>query len=234
MSKRGKKYEEAAKRVEEIEKEAFFSVEGALSKVKELAFAKFDESVDAQINLGIDPTKGDQTVRGSVILPHGRGKEVKILVFAKGDHADAAKAAGADYVGDQDLIEKISKGWMEFDYAVATPDMMGVVGKLAKILGPRGLLPNKKTGTVTFDVADVVKELKLGKAFFKNDKSGLVHFSFGRVSFDDAKLLDNFNAFIKALMASKPSSSKGKFLKKVTISSTMGVGLPVNPDDFLR
>ncbi len=234
MSKRGKKYEEAAKKVEEIGKEGFLSVKDALSKVKELAFAKFDESVDAQINLSIDPTKGDQVVRGSVILPHGRGKDVKILVFAKGDHADAATAAGADYVGDQDLIEKISKGWMEFDYAVATPDMMGVVGKLAKILGPRGLLPNKKTGTVTFDVAGVVKELKQGKAFFKNDKSGLVHFSFGRVSFDEDKLFDNLNAFIKALIASKPSSSKGKFLKKMTISSSMGVGVPINSDDFLR
>jgi len=231
MSKRGKKYEGAAQK---LGQEGLFTVEDALSKAKELAFAKFDESVDVQINLGIDPTKGDQAVRGSVILPHGRGKEVKILVFAKGDHADAAKQAGADYVGDQDLVDKISGGWMDFDYAIATPDMMGMVGKLAKILGPRGLLPNKKTGTVTFDVAEVVNELKKGKAFFKNDKAALVHFSFGKVSFDVQKLRENLNAFIKALLSSKPAASKGKFLKKMTISSSMGVGIPVNPDEFLR
>ena len=230
MSKRGKKYTQA---VQKVEKE-FFSAQEALDKMKELSFAKFDESADVHINLGIDPTKGDQTVRGSVMLPHGRGKEVKVIAFAKGDHADAAKAAGADYVGDQDLVDKIAKGWMDFDYAVATPDLMGMVGKLAKILGPRGLLPNKKTGTVTFDVADVVKELKQGRAFFKNDKSGLVHFSFGKVSFDKDKLMENLTSFTKALMAAKPASSKGKFLKKMVITSTMGVGIPVNPDEFLR
>jgi len=231
MSKRGKKYNQAAQKAE---KEGFFSAQEGLDRVKELAYAKFDESVDVHVNLGIDPTKGDQAVRGSVMLPHGRGKEVKVIVFAKGDQADAAKAAGADYVGDQDLVDKISKGWMDFDYAVATPDLMGIVGKLAKILGPRGLLPNKKTGTVTFDVQDVVKELKKGKAFFKNDKSGLIHFSFGKLSFDKEKLHENLTAFIKALIAAKPSSSKGKFLKKVVVASSMGVGIPVNPDEFLR
>ncbi|MFC1841627.1 50S ribosomal protein L1 [Candidatus Dependentiae bacterium] len=231
MSKRGKKYKEAAQK---LEQEDFYSFADALSKVKELSFVKFDESVDVYINLGIDPTKGDQAVRGSVVLPHGRGKEVKVLVFAKGDHIDEAKEAGADYVGGQELVDKISGGWMDFDYAVATPDMMGMVGKLAKILGPRGLLPNKKTGTVTFDVGDVVKELKKGKAFFKNDKSGLIHFSFGKVSFDLEKLKENLLSFVKMLMASKPASSKGKFLKKMTISSSMGVGIPVNPDEFLK
>ena len=231
MSKRGKKYEDATQK---LGQDGFLIVDDALAKVKELAFAKFDESVDVQINLGIDPTKGDQTVRGSVLLPHGRGKEVKVLVFAKGDYVDAAKQAGADYVGDQDLVDKISGGWMEFDYAVATPDMMGTVGKLAKILGPRGLLPNKKTGTVTFDVATVVKELKRGKAFYKNDKAALVHFTFGKVSFDVQKLRENLNVFIKALISSKPAASKGKFLKKMTISSSMGVGIPVNPDEFSR
>ena len=230
MSKRGKKYTQA---VQKVEKE-FFSTQEALDKMKELSFVKFDESADVHINLGIDPTKGDQTVRGSVMLPHGRGKEVTIIAFAKGDHADVAKAAGADYVGDQDLVDKIAKGWMDFDYAVATPDLMGMVGKLAKILGPRGLLPNKKTGTVTFEVANVVKELKQGRAFFKNDKSGLVHFSFGKVSFDKDKLMENLTSFTKALMAAKPASSKGKFLKKMVITSTMGVGIPVNPDEFLR
>lgn len=231
MSKRGKKYNQA---VQGIEKEGLYTVSDALSKTKELAFAKFDESVDIHINLGIDPTRGDQTVRGSVVLPHTRGKDVKVLVFAKGDHIDQAKEAGADYVGGQELIDKISKGWMDFDFAVATPDLMGAVGKLAKILGPRGLLPNKKTGTVTFEVGNVVKELKKGKVFFKNDKSGLVHFSFGKVSFDLDKLKDNLNFFVKALVATKPATSKGKFLKKMTISSTMGVGIPVNPDEFLR
>jgi len=231
MSKRGKKYTEAAQKVGQ---EELLGVSEAISKMKELAYVKFDESVDVHISLGIDPTKGDQAVRGSILLPHGRGKDVKVLVFAKGDHVDEAKAAGADYVGDQDFVDKISGGWMEFDYAVATPDMMGMVGKLAKILGPRGLLPNKKTGTVTFDVGSVVKELKKGKAFFKNDKSGLVHFGFGKVSFDVEKLKENLTAFVKALIASKPATSKGKFLRKMTISSSMGVGIPVNPDEFLR
>jgi len=231
MSKRGKKYRAAE---EKAKKDGFFLISEALEKVKDLSFVKFDESVDVHVNLGIDPTKGDQVVRGSVLLPHGRGRKVKVLVFAKGDHLDEANSAGADYVGGQELVDKISSGWMDFDFAVATPDMMGMVGKLAKILGPRGLLPNKKTGTVTFDVAAVVNELKMGKVFFKNDKSGLVHFSFGKVSFDGAKLKDNMVAFVKALVASKPASSKGKFLKKMTISSTMGVGIPVNPDEFLR
>jgi len=231
MSKRGKKYRDADQK---LGKDSFFSVDDALAKVKELAFVKFDESVDVHINLGIDPTKGDQAVRGSVVLPYGRGKEVKVLVFAKGDHADQARQAGADYVGDQDLVDKISGGWMDFNYAVATPDMMGVVGKLAKILGPRGLLPNKKTGTVTFDVGEVVQELKKGKAFYKNDKAALIHFAFGKVSFDAEKLKENLIAFVKALVASKPAASKGKFLKKMTISSSMGVGIPVNPDEFIR
>jgi len=231
MSKHGKKYKDATQKLEEKQ---LFSSEDALTKVKELAFVKFDESVDVHVNLGIDPSKGDQVVRGSVVLPHGRGKTVKVLVFAKGDKADEAQNAGADHVGAEDLVEKISGGWMDFDFAVATPDMMGMVGKLARQLGPRGLLPNKKTGTVTFDVASVVSELKQGRVFFKNDKSALVHFSFGRVSFDADKLHQNLLAFIKALIASKPATSKGKFLKKMTISSTMGVGVSVNPDEFLR
>jgi len=230
MSKHGKKYKKSSEQLTE----GILSAQEALSKAKELAYVKFDESLDIHINLGIDPSKGDQVVRGSVVLPHGRGKDVKVLVFAKGDKADEAQNAGADYVGAEDLVEKISGGWMDFDFAVATPDMMGMVGKLARLLGPRGLLPNKKTGTVTFDVALIVSELKQGRVFFKNDKSGLVHFSFGKVSFDADKLYQNLLAFIKALIASKPSTSKGKFLKKVTITSSMGVGIPVNPDEFLR
>lgn len=231
MAKHGKKYN-AAK--EKISKNEVFSLQDAFARVKELAFTKFDESVDVNINLGIDPTKGEQAVRGSVLLPHQKGKPATVIVFAKGDYAEKAKAAGADHVGAEDLIEKINKGWMDFDYAVATPDVMGMVGKLAKLLGPRGLLPNKKLGTVTFDVAHIVNDLKKGRMFFKNDKSGLVHFSFGKVSFEPNQLVDNFTTFIKALSAAKPATSKGKFLKKVTISSTMGVGVSVNPDDLLR
>ncbi len=227
MAKHGKKHLQA-KEALGVDK---LTIEQAFTKIKELAHAKFDESVDVDINLSIDPTKGDQTVRGSVMLPHGRGKEPKVIVFAKGDQVDAAKAAGADLVGDQDLIDKISKGWMDFDYAVATPDMMALVGRLAKILGPRGLLPNKKLGTVTTDVGQIVSELKKGRVFFKNDKQGLVHFSLGKVSFDPSKLQDNLSAFVKALAIAKPPVSKGKFLKKMTLSSTMGIGIRINPDE---
>ena len=201
--------------------------------LKQLAYAKFDESVDVDINLGIDAAKGEQAVRGSVLLPHGRGKAIKVLVFAKDEYADQARAAGADYVGTQDLVEKIEQGWTDFNYAVATPDVMGMVGQLAKILGPRGLLPNKKLGTVTFDVGATVTDLKKGRMFFKNDKQGLVHFPIGRVSFDVQKLHDNLLSFIKALMQSKPAAAKGKFLKKVSLTSTMGVGLRVNPEELL-
>ncbi|MCL4229685.1 50S ribosomal protein L1 [Candidatus Dependentiae bacterium] len=231
MAKHGKKY---LKAVEQVQKSTILAARDAINKVKELRYVSFDESVDVHVNLGIDASKGDQVVRGSVVLPHGKGKKARVLVFAKGDHADEAKKAGADYVGADDLVEKISAGWMDFEYAVATPDLMGIVGKVAKILGPRGLLPNKKVGTVTFEVGATVEELKKGKVFFKNDKQGLVHFSFGKVSFDAQKLQDNLATFVKALMAAKPATSKGKFIKKLTLSSTMGVGIQVNPDEFLR
>lgn len=231
MSKHGKKYLKAA---EQVQKSQVVSSQEAFDKLKKLAYVKFDESMDAHINLGIDASKGDQVVRGSVVLPHGKGKTVKIVVFAKGDHADEAERAGADFVGADDLIDKINAGWTDFDYAVATPDLMGIVGKVAKILGPRGLLPNKKVGTVTFDVGETVKELKKGRVFFKNDKQGLVHFSFGKISFDAQKLQENLATFVRALMAAKPVTSKGRFLKKLTITSTMGVGIQINPDEFLR
>ncbi len=229
MAKHGKKYTKAR---EAIAAEGF-AVKEALKKVKEIGYANFDESVDAAVRLGIDPSKGEQTVRGSVVLPHGRGKVPRIIVFAKGDHAVQAENAGADLVGADDLIEKIKDGWMEFDYAVATPDLMGAVGKLAKILGPKGLLPNKKLGTVTFDVGTIVSELKKGRAFFKNDKQGIVHFSFGKKSFGEDALYDNFSAFLKALQGAKPPTSKGKYIKKVNISSTMGPGVFVSPEDLL-
>lgn len=228
MLKHGKKYRKA---VELVQKGHVYPVRQGLGKVKEAAFTKFDESVDIHINLGIDASKGEQAVRGSVVLPYSKGKKVRILVFAKGEHAAEAEKAGADFVGADDLIEKITGGWMDFDYAVATPDLMGMVGKVAKILGPRGLLPNKKLGTVTFDVADVVQDLKKGRQFFKNDKSGLVHFTIGKVSFDVDKLSENLSVFIKSLMSAKPATSKGKFLRKVTLASTMGPGILINPDD---
>lgn len=229
--KHGKKYRNA---VEGQEPGSSFSLDDAVARTKSKSYAKFDESVDVDVNVGIDPSKGDQVVRGSVMLPHGTGKKVRVVVFAKGKHVDEAKAAGADYVGLEDLIDKINNGWMDFEFAVATPDVMGAVGKLAKILGPRGLLPNKKIGTVTFDVAHIVKELKGGRVFFKNDKNAIVHFTLGKVSFDEGKLKENVHAFIKALMASKPPSSKGKFIKKLTISSTMGVGSSVLVDELIK
>ena len=228
MAKSGKKYLIAR---EQVDPTQLLVSKDAVAKVKTLAFAKFDESVDVNINLGIDATQGDQVVRGSVVLPHGNGRAVKVAVFARGDFAEQALKAGADYVGAEDLIEKIAGGWIDFNYTVATPDLMAAIGKLAKVLGPKGLLPNKKLGTVTTDVAPVIAELKSGKAFFKNDKNGLVHFSIGKVSFDVEKLHQNLLAFIKVLASSKPASSKGKFIKKITVSSTMGVGVGVKLDD---
>lgn len=227
MSQKGKKYLNAAKNIV-VGKS--FPISEAIQKVKDLAFAKFDESVDVSVNLGIDASKGDQVVRGSVLLPHKIGKEIKVVVFAKGDYADIAKKAGADYVGAEDLIEKIEGGWLDFNYAVATPDLMVMIGKVAKILGPRGLVPNKKTGTVTFDVAPVISDLKKGRLFYKNDKNGIIHFTFGKVSFDVNKLVENLNGFLKSLVSSKPAASKGKFIRKITVSSTMGLGIQVSND----
>lgn len=230
MANHGKKYRNAKAQ----SGDQLFAVEKGLGKVKELAFAKFNESVDVSVKIGIDAAKADQAVRGSVVLPHGNGRQVKVLVFAKGDYADEARKAGADYVGMDDLIEKISGGWMDFNYAVATPDVMGAIGKLAKILGPKGLLPNKKLGTVTFDVGQVVAEIKSGKVFFKNDKSGLVHFSIGKVSFDVPSLKDNLLAFIKTLNSSKPSSAKGQFIRNISVSSTMGVGISLDVQEAIK
>ncbi len=229
--KHGKKYKNA---VEGQEPGSFFSLNDAVARTKSKAYASFDESVDVDVNVGIDPSKGDQVVRGSVMLPHGTGKKVRVVVFAKGKNVEEAQQAGADHVGLEELIDKINNGWMEFDYAVATPDVMGAVGKLAKILGPRGLLPNKKIGTVTFDVAHIVKELKGGRVFFKNDKNAIVHFSLGKVSFEEKALKENVLAFVKALMASKPPSSKGKFIKKLTMSSSMGIGSSILVDELLK
>jgi large subunit ribosomal protein L1 len=225
----GKKYRKSA---ELVARDSVYAMRDAIEKVKKIAYAKFDESVDVDIVLGIDATKGEQVVRGSVVLPHGKGKKARVIVFAKGDYALQAQAAGADLVGDVDLIEKIKGGWLDFEFAVATPDLMGAVGQLAKLLGPRGLLPNKKLGTVTFDVAPVIQDLKKGRVFFKNDKQGLVHFTIGKVSFDINKLCDNLTAFMKALVQSRPATAKGKFLRKASLSSTMSVGLRLGLDEF--
>lgn len=233
MAKHGKKYR-AMKDKQLNQAAAMLSVKEAVAQVKKLAYAKFDETVDIDVNLGIDASKGEQVVRGSVVLPHGVGKKVRVVVFAKGEYAEEAEKAGADYVGLDDLVEKINGGWMDFEYAVATPDVMGIVGKVAKALGPRGLLPNKKVGTVTFEVKAIVTELKKGRRFFRNDKNGLVHFSFGKVSFDAQQLEENLRTFVKALSAAKPSASKGVFLQKMTVSSTMGPGVAVDTGDALR
>jgi large subunit ribosomal protein L1 len=230
MAKRGKKYAAAIAKKPNSD----LALDAALQKVKDLSYAKFDEAVDVAINLGIDPAKGEQTVRGSVVLPYSKGKEKIIIVFAKGEFADAAKKAGADFVGMEDLIEKVQGGWLDFDYAVATPDVMGAVGVLARILGPRGLLPNKKVGTVTFDVESIVTDLKKGRAFFRNDKQGIIHFSIGKVSFDVSKLHENLDALVKAVVASKPATAKGKYLRKITLASTMGIGISINSDEFVR
>ncbi len=221
----GKKMEGAVKNIEAGKE---YSLEEAVKLVKEMAYAKFDETVDMSLNLGVDPKKSDQMVRGTVVLPHGVGKKVRVLVFAKGEKEKEALDAGADYVGAEDLVEKIQKGWMDFDRAVATPDIMGLVGKLGKILGPRGLMPNPKLGTVTFDVGKAVKEIKAGKVEYKTEKAGIVHIPIGKVSFDTEKLLDNARVVIDAIVKAKPGTSKGKYLKRVAISSTMGPGIRVD------
>ena len=231
MAKHGKKYRDAK---EKLGEPVSLSPQQGFTTVKESSFAKFDESVDVDISLGIDAAKSEQIVRGSVVLPHNLGKKVRVIVFAKDKYIDQAVAAGADEVGSTDLIEKITGGWMDFDYAVSTPDMMSSVGKLAKILGPKGLLPNKKLGTVTFDVGPIVADLKKGRSFFKNDKTGLVHFAIGKKSFDDSKLDENLRAFLKAVVGARPNTAKGKYIKKVSLSSTMGPGVQIDCEDLLK
>jgi large subunit ribosomal protein L1 len=222
----GKKIKSAK---EQVEAGKEYSLEEAVGLVKKLAYAKFDETVDLAFNLGVDPRKSDQMVRGTVVLPHGTGKSVRVLVFAKGEKEKEGRDAGADFVGAEDIVEKITKGWLDFDKVVATPDVMGIVGKLGKILGPRGLMPNPKLGTVTFDVAKAVREIKAGKVEYKAEKAGVVHVPVGKVSFDEQKLLENARAIIDSVNKAKPSTSKGKYLKKLTVSSTMGPGLRVDP-----
>jgi large subunit ribosomal protein L1 len=213
---------------EKIETGKEYALEDAISLVKETSYAKFDETIDLAVNLGIDPRKSEQMVRGTVVLPHGIGKKVRVLVFAKGEKEKEAIDAGADFVGAENLVEKISKGWLDFDKTVATPDIMGIVGKLGKILGPRGLMPNPKLGTVTFDIARAVKEIKAGKVEYKAEKAGIVHVPIGKVSFDNRKLNDNARTVIESIIKAKPATSKGRYLKKLYISSTMGPGIAVD------
>lgn len=227
MGKKGKTYLESRKKIDRTTR---YDLDTGLKLVKESARAKFDESVDMAIRLGVNPKHADQMVRGTVALPHGVGKAVKVLAFAKGEKEKEAREAGADFVGAEDLVEKITGGWTDFDKAIATPDMMGMVGKLGKILGPRGLMPNPKVGTVTFDVGRAVKELKAGRVEFKVDKSGIVHTTVGKVSFDEGKLKDNVLALMDVIVRAKPASSKGTYLKSIAISTTMGPGIKLDPN----
>ncbi|MCX8026900.1 MAG: 50S ribosomal protein L1 [Thermodesulfovibrionales bacterium] len=221
----GKKMENVKAKVDLLKE---YSIQDAIDLLKANAFAKFDETVDVAINLGVDPRKSDQMVRGTVVLPYGTGKPVRVLVFAKGEKEKEAREAGADYVGAEDMVEKIQKGWLEFDKAVATPDVMGMVGKLGKILGPRGLMPNPKLGTVTFDIAKAVQEIKAGKVEFKVEKAGILHIPVGKISFEKDKLVENLMAILKAVVRAKPQTSKGRYLKRLTISSTQGPGLKID------
>lgn len=225
MPKRGKKYLESRNKVNPEER--FNFTEGVRMAVG-TAYAKFDETVEVAIRLGVDPKHADQMVRGSVVLPNGLGKQVKVLVFAKGEKEKEALDSGADFIGNDELIEKIKGGWFGFDKAIATPDMMGAVGKIGKLLGPRGLMPNAKTGTVTFDVGRAIKELKAGKIEFRVEKAGIVHAPMGKVSFGADKILENLTAFIETIMRLKPSSSKGTYLKGIAISTTMGPGIKID------
>ena len=229
--KRGKKYIEAAKLVD---RSVQYETEEAISLVKKTAVAKFDETVEAHIRLGVDGRHADQHVRGAVVLPHGTGKKVRVLVFAKGDKIDEALAAGAEYAGGDELIPKIqNEGWFEFDVVVATPDMMGVVGRLGRVLGPKGLMPNPKAGTVTMDVTKAVQDIKAGKIEYRLDKTNIIHVPVGKASFTEEQLKDNFNTLMDAIVKAKPAAAKGQYLKNITIASTMGPGVKVSPAKFV-
>ena len=221
----GKKYAAAKAKVEA----KTYPLREAVTLVKSLHFSKFDETVDLAVRLGVDPKHSDQMVRGSVVLPHGTGKKIRVLVFAKGEKEKEAKEAGADYVGVDELIEKINKGWLEFDTVVATPDLMGTVGRLGKILGPRGLMPNPKTGTVTFDVARAIREIRQGKVEYRVEKAGIVHASLGKMSFTADQLYENAASVLESIVKAKPAASKGQYLKGISVSSTMGPGVKVDP-----
>jgi large subunit ribosomal protein L1 len=226
MAKKGKKYLEAIKK---IEKDRKYDLQEGLTLLKEVSYANFDETIDMAVRLGVDPRKADQMVRGSVTLPHGTGKAVTVLVFAKGEKEKEAQDAGADYVGGDEYAEKIQQGWLEFDRVIATPDMMGIVGKLGRILGPRGLMPNPKSGTVTFNVEQTVKDIKAGQVEFRVEKAGIIHCPIGKRSFPVENLAENAQALLETLLRLKPSTSKGQYIRSVAVSSTMGIGIKLDP-----
>ncbi len=224
MSLRGKKYEEASKRLEE----EFYPLEEAVRLSKDMAYAKFDETLDMAIRLGVDPRHADQMVRGSVALPRGTGKEVKVMAFAQGEKVQEAREAGADHVGTEEYVKKIQEGWLEFDRAVATPDVMSMVGRLGKVLGPRGLMPNPKSGTVSFEIGKIIKEIKSGSVEFRVDRTGIVHVPIGRASFETPHLVENAWTLLETLQRLKPATSKGQYWRSITVSSTMGPGVRVD------
>ena len=227
----GKKYVESAKLVD---KNALYTPAEALELAVKTAKAKFDETIELHVRLGVDPRHADQQVRGTVVLPHGTGKTVRVLVFAKGDKANEAKEAGADYVGAEDLLQKIQgENWFDFDVVVATPDMMGIVGRLGRILGPKGLMPNPKSGTVTFDVANAISDIKAGKVEYRVDKTAIVHCPIGKKSFGEEKLVENFKTLMDAIVKAKPAAAKGQYIKSVSVSATMGPGARINPTKVL-
>ncbi|HEY6245181.1 MAG TPA: 50S ribosomal protein L1 [Pyrinomonadaceae bacterium] len=231
MKKHGKKYRAAFEKIDAAKK---YDLEGGVAKVKEIAFAKFDETVELTVWLGVDPRKADQLVRGTIVLPHGLGKSKTVLVIAQGDKVKEAEEAGADIVGGEDVVTRIKGGWTDFDAVIATPDMMRLVGALGKVLGPRGLMPNPKTGTVTFDVANAVKETKAGKVEYRVDKTGVIHVGVGKVSFEADKLRDNAKALLDAIVKAKPATAKGKYVKKVNLASTMSPGVLLEEAAFAK
>ena len=231
MTRRTKSYKAAQAKVDQ---DRLYSIEDGVALLKEMHWVKFDESVDAAVRLGVDPRHADQMVRGAVALPHGIGKDVRVLVFAKGDKVAEAREAGADFVGGQDLVEKIQGGWMDFDKVAATPDMMGSVGRIGRVLGPRGLMPNPKTGTVTFDIGRCVEQLKAGKIDFRVEKAGIVQAPIGRISFDETKLVENFRTLMETLVRLKPATAKGTYVKSIALSGTMTPGVRIDAPSFLR
>ena len=229
MAKKGKKYLEAAKAVDATKQ---YTPEEAVNLLKKIDFAKFDETVEVAYRLNVDPKQADQQIRGAVVLPNGTGKTAKVIVFAQGDQAKAAEDAGADIVGAEDLVQKIQDGWLDFDVAVATPPMMAQVGRLGRVLGPKGLMPNPKTGTVTMDTAKAVKDIKAGQVAYRVDKAGIIHAPIGKKSFDADKLLENFKAMNDIVLKARPASTKGIYIKSLALTATMAPGIKVNPSDF--
>jgi large subunit ribosomal protein L1 len=231
MPKRGKKYQDSMKSFDKIK---LYDLDDAVTVMLSTAKANFDETIEAHVKLGVDSRHADQQVRGAVVLPHGTGKTVRVLVFAKGDKAKEAEEAGAEYVGEGELADKIQKeSWFDFDVVIATPDMMGVVGKLGRVLGPKGLMPNPKSGTVTFDVAKAIQEIKAGKVEYRLDKTSIIHVPVGKKSFGTEKLVDNLKSIMDAIVKAKPAAAKGKYLRSVTIASTMGPGVKINPSKLM-